>query len=173
MSEAHHHLKTWPQYFEAVSSGEKTFEVRKNDRNFKVGDILHLDEWCPSQAEYLGRSVARRVTYITDFGQREGCVIMGIEPVSSEQNGPSLLARMKEHLQYSQMASFDSGPSCMEVMHTEMTALLDMLDSARSSLAASQERVRELEDFVSECVNDDLERISPGMKMRARALIKS
>ena len=33
-----HNLKIKPQYFKDVVSGIKTFEVRKNDRNFKVGD---------------------------------------------------------------------------------------------------------------------------------------
>ena len=33
-----HELKCWPEYFEAVISGAKTFEVRKNDRDFAVRD---------------------------------------------------------------------------------------------------------------------------------------
>ena len=38
-----HNLKIKPQYFKDVVSGIKTFEVRKNDRNFKVGDLMVLD----------------------------------------------------------------------------------------------------------------------------------
>ena len=37
-----HNLKIKPQYFKDVVSGIKTFEVRKNDRNFKVGDLMVL-----------------------------------------------------------------------------------------------------------------------------------
>jgi len=37
-----HGLKIAPNYFEKVVSKEKTFEVRYNDRNFQVGDILKL-----------------------------------------------------------------------------------------------------------------------------------
>ena len=40
-----HDLKILPQYFQSVSSGEKTFEIRFNDRQFSVGDTLILKEY--------------------------------------------------------------------------------------------------------------------------------
>jgi hypothetical protein len=40
-----HELKTWPGPFAAVLSGEKTHEVRKNDRGYAVGDRLLLREY--------------------------------------------------------------------------------------------------------------------------------
>jgi len=40
-----HVLKTVQPYFEALWSGEKRFEVRKNDRGFQVGDSLCLREY--------------------------------------------------------------------------------------------------------------------------------
>lgn len=39
-----HQLKCEAKYFEEICSGQKTFEVRKNDRNFHVGDYLALNE---------------------------------------------------------------------------------------------------------------------------------
>lgn len=44
-----HELKTWPVYFEALWSGRKRFEVRKNDRGFKTGDRLVLKECDPDR----------------------------------------------------------------------------------------------------------------------------
>lgn len=35
MSKQHHYLKIKPEYFRAIQKGEKTFEVRFNDRNFQ------------------------------------------------------------------------------------------------------------------------------------------
>ena len=35
-----HTLKIQKQYADAVLNGTKTFEIRKNDRNFKVGDKI-------------------------------------------------------------------------------------------------------------------------------------
>ncbi|MEZ2410588.1 DUF3850 domain-containing protein [Bosea sp. RCC_152_1] len=40
-----HELKTWPVYFDAVARGEKTFEVRRDDRGFQKGDIVRLRRW--------------------------------------------------------------------------------------------------------------------------------
>ena len=42
MERKHHYIKILPEYFKAIESGEKTFEVRFNDRNYQVHDILHL-----------------------------------------------------------------------------------------------------------------------------------
>jgi uncharacterized protein DUF3850 len=40
-----HELKCWPEFFDALWNGRKTFEVRRNDRNYRVGDTLSLHEW--------------------------------------------------------------------------------------------------------------------------------
>jgi ASC-1-like (ASCH) protein len=40
-----HRLKTWPEYFEALLSGKKTFEIRKNDRDYQVNDLLLLQKY--------------------------------------------------------------------------------------------------------------------------------
>lgn len=42
-----HHLKIWPQYYEAVRDGRKTFEIRKNDRGFQAGDMVELKWFDP------------------------------------------------------------------------------------------------------------------------------
>lgn len=62
-----HELKVWPAYFVALADGRKTFEVRKNDRGFLLGDTLVLKEWRPSDRTYTGRSIVRSVSYICDL----------------------------------------------------------------------------------------------------------
>lgn len=75
-----HDLKTWPEFFEAVEDGRKTFEVRVNDRDYQVGDGLLLREWSPETKDYSGRAVTRIVSYlVTDrFGVDAKHVIMGL-----------------------------------------------------------------------------------------------
>lgn len=68
MSMTTHELKTWPVFFQAVVELVKTFEVRKNDRDFLTGDILILREFDPATARYTGRTVRRKVTYMLPGG---------------------------------------------------------------------------------------------------------
>lgn len=59
-----HELKCWPDFFAPIESGEKTFELRKDDRGFRAGDLLLLREWLPTDKVYTGRKLYRRVTYL-------------------------------------------------------------------------------------------------------------
>ncbi|WPH51275.1 DUF3850 domain-containing protein [Enterococcus faecalis] len=72
-----HELKILPEYFEAVVSGDKRFEIRKNDRGYKVGDILRLNEY--EDGKYTGNFHAAEITYITDYAQQDGYVVLGIK----------------------------------------------------------------------------------------------
>ncbi|WP_048948091.1 DUF3850 domain-containing protein [Enterococcus faecalis] len=72
-----HELKTLPEYFEAVVSGNKRFEIRKNDRNYKKGDILRLNEY--KDGQYTGDVHVAEITYITDYAQQDGYVVLGIK----------------------------------------------------------------------------------------------
>ena len=47
-----HYLKCWPIFFFEAASGMKTFEIRKNDRDFRVGDIIVLQYWDPLTKDY-------------------------------------------------------------------------------------------------------------------------
>lgn len=77
-----HHLKTWPVHFAAVLSGAKRAELRRNDRDFAVGDRLVLEEWDPDpRTSYTGRSVTVRVTHLLDsWSLQRGYVMLSIAP---------------------------------------------------------------------------------------------
>lgn len=79
-----HHLKTWTKYFVDAKSGIKPFEVRKNDRNFKVGDTLILNEYDPERQRYTGNWVAKSITYILDDQSfvKEDYVILGMKDIN-------------------------------------------------------------------------------------------
>ncbi len=59
--------KIWPEYFEAIVSGKKKYELRLNDFEVNEGDTLVLEEWNPETKEYTGRKVEKTVTYVGKF----------------------------------------------------------------------------------------------------------
>lgn len=60
-----HELKVWAEYFGQVKRLEKTSELRLDDRNYMIGDILILKEWQKRKKQFTGEQVKRRVTQIT------------------------------------------------------------------------------------------------------------
>lgn len=81
-----HDLKVWPQYYQAIIDDLKPFEIRKNDRDYQVGDTLRLREYAPGPDQYTGRKTLRTVTYMLSgddpmgyaFGLRSGFVALGL-----------------------------------------------------------------------------------------------
>ena len=78
-----HELKTWPIFFQQTKQGRKTFEIRKNDRDYHAGDTLLLREWCPSKQEYTGDTLLRGVRYMMEgMGIEPGYVAMAVVPIT-------------------------------------------------------------------------------------------
>jgi hypothetical protein len=87
-----HELKTWPQYFAAVRSGQKRFEIRRNDRDFKVGDILVLREFDPETEAYTGPVEERQITFLLseeDYGVIHGFVVIGFGEIIHHADTPA------------------------------------------------------------------------------------
>ncbi len=81
-----HDLKTWLPYFDAVADGRKLFEVRKNDRDYKVGDVLRLLPYDTEKQKVVRRNgyhhIDCEVLYVLSggqFGVESGYVVMGLE----------------------------------------------------------------------------------------------
>ena len=61
-----HRVKSWPEMFELIESGRKTFELRKNDRDYKADDVIVLQEWEPNTKAYSGRECRKLIKYVMD-----------------------------------------------------------------------------------------------------------
>lgn len=76
-----HELKIAPRWFNDVQSGRKNFEIRRNDRDFNVGDYLLLKEW--ERGKYTGRELTRKIQYIYycdgTYGLSEDFCILGLQ----------------------------------------------------------------------------------------------
>jgi hypothetical protein len=76
-----HVLKIWPEFYDALESGQKNFELRNDDRGFAVDDVLVLREWDKQTGHYTGRVAYRRVTYILAHHRTAGCAATyGLSP---------------------------------------------------------------------------------------------
>lgn len=74
-----HTIKIAKMYYEDVKSGKKSFELRKNDRGYKQGDILRMLEY--AEGEWTGREMVVEVTYLLEdyAGLEEGYCIMALK----------------------------------------------------------------------------------------------
>ena len=85
-----HDLKILPEYFEAVLNGSKTFELRKDDRDIQVGDVLHLKEYDKTNGLYTGQMIIKKVLYILrnvpEYGLKEGYCIIGFNGMKGGKN---------------------------------------------------------------------------------------
>lgn len=95
-----HELKTLPNYWDAVNRGEKTFEVRRDDRGFQKGDTLRLLKMQKRaiggyevEYDYSGGPsyvLTKRIIYVLtggQFGIEPGYVVLGLADLDPERQG--------------------------------------------------------------------------------------
>ena len=92
-----HVLKTWPKYFQQIEAGDKTFEIRKNDRGFKPDDILILEEWNPETEKYTGEVSIWRIGYLLQgaFGIPSDVCVMSLL-VPARDDWKQIIATFKQ-----------------------------------------------------------------------------
>lgn len=62
-----HKVKSWKYLFESVRIGLKLHDFRDmTERDYKVGDLLVLQEYDQTNGTYTGREIECLITYITD-----------------------------------------------------------------------------------------------------------
>ena len=74
-------LKIQPKYFTEVLYKRKNFELRKDDRNYQVGDLITLREY--ENGTYTGREIKNLpINFILrdcpEYGLKEGYCILGL-----------------------------------------------------------------------------------------------
>jgi hypothetical protein len=82
--------KAWPELFEKILSGSKTFDLRVNDFDIDEGDILVLKEWDPKTKSYTGREIEKTVGFVgkwtidelTKFWPRKDIEDKGLQVIS-------------------------------------------------------------------------------------------
>jgi hypothetical protein len=85
----HHVVKSWPEYFEPLMTGAKTFDLRRNDRDYQVGDLITLKEYEPRDKAYSGREITKRISCLM-----HGVGVGAIEPLKGLGLGYVILQLM-------------------------------------------------------------------------------
>lgn len=77
-----HNIKISEEYADSVLCGDKKFEVRRNDRGYQKGDIVHfqvVDNKAKLPIEHRLNKFTFKITYVfSGFGLQEGMVVFGI-----------------------------------------------------------------------------------------------
>lgn len=76
-----HYLKIKAEYANAKLKGDKPFEIRLNDRNFHMGDVIRYTCIDSQIVDEKIREKLYYITYITNFEQKDGYVVFGDKEV--------------------------------------------------------------------------------------------
>ena len=90
-----HELKLQQPFFDDVYYNRKDFEVRKDDRDFKIGDRLKLIEYPSENPKY----VLKDIKYILEGGQHgieSGYVVLGLKDVSFSEPLSEIIKKERE-----------------------------------------------------------------------------
>lgn len=85
-----HELKIKPEYLSALHARQKTFEIRKDDRDYRVGDVIRFETlgpdglWHPDFMQWLVTYVLRDAT---EYGLMDGYCILAICPCFFKEDG--------------------------------------------------------------------------------------
>ncbi len=80
-----HQIRLAAMYYDDVASGKKSFELCKNDRGYKVGDTLEMQEF--KDGRFIGRIIRAKIVYMLEeyTGLEEGYCILGIEVEAADE----------------------------------------------------------------------------------------
>jgi hypothetical protein len=70
-----HTIKIDRQYYDNIVSGRKRFEIRYDDRDYQVGDLL-----CLVCAGDPNENIFVEIIYKTTYEQKDGWCVLGIRP---------------------------------------------------------------------------------------------
>lgn len=98
-----HNIKLEQQYVKSIVEKEKTFEIRYNDRDYKVGDIIRFK---PTTYCYYGDLIKNQFYIITymfnDFGLNKNYAVFSFKEITDEKL-ISTLYTLNDYFQYAKI----------------------------------------------------------------------
>lgn len=159
-----HNLKILPIYFELQNDGIKNWEIRKNDRNFQVGDILNLNEW--DEKKYTGRVLMVEVihTFKSSLTLKEDYVILSTKILNKQDNngcrlGADGLENGKDEIIDIEVGDYING-HIVEKIEKEGTKILYLVTYFCGKNNKPQSIKLEYRDIKSVAKKEDFEKIT-------------
>lgn len=97
---AHHNLKAHPDSFELLALRVSGVQLRKNDRDFRVGDTCTFYEWDPVRERYTGQTVPN-VPVTTMLDKHDGLtpgwclIVLDLPDTSIRRFNPALAGALE------------------------------------------------------------------------------
>ncbi|HHG9124294.1 TPA: DUF3850 domain-containing protein [Klebsiella pneumoniae] len=177
-----HDLKIYPEFFSAVSTGVKRAELRKNDRDYRVGDTLHLMETPRGSCHQTGEFINVKITHIADVGEwMPGFVLLSVEPQERRKADSEPVAWLLSGGGTKNVVCFDSGNAYADPLrevtplyrHAQQPVVPDDVLDALQKVA----RIRlDLDEFdgdrrgIADCLGDAEEALIEVVNRRAAML---
>lgn len=77
-----HKIKILPCFADDIFSGEKTFEIRENDRGYQKGDLIIFNT--SDGSDHRINACKYLITYVLNgWGLKNGYVVLGISEISN------------------------------------------------------------------------------------------
>jgi len=137
-----HHLKIKEEFADAIVRGEKTFEIRINDRGFQKGDLIEfitVQEDLPFPDCHPIHNRTYEITYVMNgWGLKNGYVVFGIR-----EEDTSIKCQFAEH----------DADGCLEDRAISLNAVRDMfqkLEYEHKECSADSEYMLALWDAANE-----------------------
>ena len=143
-----HRLKTHPEPFAAALAGHKRHSIRRDDRGYRVGDVVVKAEWDPSARAFTGREAGPfAITSLTRNGPAcagllDGFVVLGLHPLDGAEGGEIGVMRLLWVLSEIRVAL--EGPH-----HVGEAMLFDLPKVAAEQLRGRHELGRLLHDLAA------------------------
>jgi len=125
-----HIVKCWIQFKDDIISGKKKFEVRVNDRDYRVGDILIQQFWDNDLKRYVGGQVEQKIDYVLSggqFGIEPNTVVMSVSSISE----PDLLGKLKESEEFIEFTMLNCTPDDSSMFETFFNSGYNLLETLK------------------------------------------
>lgn len=78
-----HEVKCYPDRFTDILSNACKADIRYNDRDYQVNDLLKLREGYPDISGFIftGRFIICIITHVSNYGLKEGFVSLSLDPI--------------------------------------------------------------------------------------------